>query len=274
MEKPELTIAIHSYKSPELLKLSLRSVKEDAERSGMTYEILVSDSATDEDTEMLMREDFPEVRFFPHAENVGFAGIVNTSLQEARGDYLFLLNADIVLAEGVLQKLFRYLQSHPEVGLLGPKQLYFNGTLQLTCLRFYRPLTVLLRRTWLRYLPGAKRHLDWFTMADYDRMTPKEVDWLMGSALATTKQAVNKVGPMDRRFFMYMEDVDWCRRFWENGYKVVYFPDAIMYHYLGKGSARGGFLRSLLFNRLTWYHIESAMKYFWKYRHASLPHHE
>lgn len=84
--------------------------------------------------------------------------------------------------------------------------------------------------------------------------------------------AARQIGPMDERFFMYMEDVDWCRRFWGQGLKVVYFPEALVYHYHGKGSAKGGFLGSLLYNRLTWYHIESALKYFWKYRGKALPH--
>jgi GT2 family glycosyltransferase len=70
---------------------------------------------------------------------------------------------------------------------------------------------------------------------------------------------------------MYMEDVDWCRRFWEAGLSVVYHPGITIYHYHAKGSARGGVIRALLSNRLTWYHIESAVKYFWKYRHKKNP---
>jgi GT2 family glycosyltransferase len=93
----------------------------------------------------------------------------------------------------------------------------------------------------------------------------------MGSALFVTRSAADMVGPMDSRFFMYMEDVDWCRRFWENGFRVVYVPSASVYHYHAKGSAKGGFFRSLLVNRLTWYHIESALYYFYKYRGKPLP---
>ena len=272
MEMKELTIAINGYRSPELLRLCLRSIFEHMENTGIDYEVLVTDSATKEDTEMLMREEFPYVRFFPFAQNVGFKTMVNKSLEEARGKYIFLINSDIILTAGAVAKMLGYLKAHPDIGMLSPKQLNFNETLQPSCFRFYQPLTILYRRTWLGQLPFAKRHLDWFVMADYDKRQPKSVDWVMGSAILVSREAVERVGPMDKRFYMYMEDVDWCRRFWDNGYKVVYYPEAVVYHYHGKGSAKGGFFGSLLFNRLTWYHIRSAMQYFWKYRGKPLPH--
>jgi GT2 family glycosyltransferase len=119
----------------------------------------------------------------------------------------------------------------------------------------------------------AKKHVDWFLMRDYDHKEPKEVDWLMGSALLVSREAVEKVGLMDTRYFMYMEDVDWCRRFWENGFKVVFYPLVEMHHYHGKGSAKGGVIRSLLLNKYTWIHISSAIKYFKKFLGKSLPVH-
>lgn len=268
-----LSIAINSYRNPELLKLCLQSVERALAVFPEPHEILVVDSATEEATEMLMREEFPTVRFFPHERNVGFGVLINTSLRESRGDILLFLNSDILLTETSLEPIVRHLRSHPEVGLMGLKQLNFNGSLQPTCLRFYRPMTIVYRRTWLKFLPWAKRHLDWFTMKDFDHAAIKEVDWVMGSALATTREAATRVGPMDQRFFMYMEDVDWSRRFWEAGYKVIYFPETSVYHYHAKGSARGGFFRSLLANRLTWFHIQSALKYFWKYRGKPMPVH-
>lgn len=273
MESPELTIAINGYRNPELLKLCLDSVDHVMSPTGITYEVIVTDSATEEDTEILMREDFPHAHFFPFYENVGFKTMVNKSLEEASGRYIFLINSDIVLTENAVPLMLSYLKTHSDIGILSPKQLNFNETLQASCFRFYRPETILYRRTWIGRLPFARRHLDWFVMADYDKQSPRSVDWVMGSALLVSRAAVEKVGPMDDRFFMYMEDVDWCRRFWEAGLRVVYYPEATVYHYHGKGSAKGGFLRSLFMNRLTWYHIESAIRYFLKYRGKPLPVH-
>jgi len=271
MATKELTIAINGYRSPELLRLCLRSIQSTLEHVSIDYEILVTDSATEEDTEMLMREEFPTVAFFPFTENVGFKTMVNTSLKQAHGTYIFLINSDIILTEGAVESMLTYMKAHADVGILSPKQLNFNGTLQPSCFRFYRPITIVYRRTWLGKLVFAKRHLFLFVMAEYDKQEPKSVDWVMGSAMLVTREAVQRVGLMDQRFFMYMEDVDWCRRFWEQGLKVVYYPQACVYHYHGKGSAKGGFLGSLFFNKLTWYHIKSALQYFWKYRHKSLP---
>ncbi|MEK7182010.1 MAG: glycosyltransferase family 2 protein [Patescibacteria group bacterium] len=272
MEK-ELTIAVNGYKNPDLLRLCLKSVFEHMEGTGIDFEVLVADSATEEDTEMLMREEFPMVRFFPFAENVGFKTLVNTSLDEARGKYIFLINSDILLTPGSLPELLGYLKSHPEIGILGPKQLNFNGTLQQSCYRFYRPITIVYRRTLLGKLPFGKKHLRWFTLQDTKQSEdPQAVDWVIGSAMLVRKTDAQKIGHMDTRFFMYMEDVDWCRRFWEANLQVVYYPKTFVYHYHAKGSAKGGFLVSLLSNRLTWYHIQSAVKYFWKYRGKKIPH--
>lgn len=272
MSTKELTIAVNGYRNPEILRLCLRSIEKELAESGLDYEVIVADSATEEDTEILMREEFPTVRFFPFKENVGFKTLVNISFEKAEGEYVFLINSDILLSPGAVPEMLRYLRAHPEIGILGPKQFNFNGSLQASAFRFYRPQTILYRRTWLGKTPFGKKHLRWFTLADEDLTAPRPVDWIIGSALLVSKEKAIQVGGMDEQFFLYMEDVDWCRRFWEQGFKVVHFPDAFVYHYHGKGSAKGGFFGSLLFNRLTWYHIESAVKYFWKYRHTELPH--
>ena len=268
--EPLVTIAVNGYKNPELLRLCLTALYRELANVSLSYEVLVADSETDEDTELIMREEFPQVRFFPFVANVGFKTLFNTSLQEAKGKYIFLINSDILIEQGTLPVLVQYLETHPDVKLVGPKQMNFNGTLQLSCFRYYEPRTILYRRTWFGRLPFGKKHLDWFMMSEYDHLSPKSVDWITGSAMLVEREAAHTVGPMDDRFFMYMEDVDWCRRFWEAGYRVVYNPEAVVYHYHAKGSARGGIF-GLFFNRLTWWHIMSAYRYFKKYFGKPIP---
>ena len=254
-----------------MLRLCLRAVLQHTKN--LAPEIFSVDSATEEDTEMLLREEFPHIHFFPHRKNVGFRALVNLTLAKATGEHILLLNSDIILTPGSVETLQAFLLAHPLVGMVGPGLLNFNGALQPSCFRFYKLHTILYRRTFLKNLSFAKKHLAWFEMRDYDHDRPRGVDWLMGSAFMVTRSAISIVGPMDKRFFMYMEDVDWCRRFWENDLEVVYLPQTAMYHYYGKGSARGGFWGSLLFNRLTWIHIFSATKYFLKYVGRPLPKH-
>lgn len=265
----ELSIAINSYRNPELLKLCLDSIKKNVK--GVEYEIIVADSATEEETEMMMREDYSDVKLFPFKENVGFRAMVNKGIEESKGEYILLLNSDIIVEESSVEKLLSFIKENQDVGIAGPKLLNFNGTLQDSCFHFYKPITIFYRRVPFKNISFVKRHLDWFLMRNYDHKDPKEADWIMGSAMMTSRKAIQKVGIMDDRFFMYMEDVDWCRRFWENGYKVMYYPYSVMLHYHAKESSRGGFLYSIFFNKYTWIHIGSAIKYFWKYCGKSLP---
>lgn len=272
MEQKELSIVVTSYRNAALLRLCLESIRTHV--TGIAYEVLVADGETQEETETMMREIFPETAFFPSRENLGLARLFKKAIGSATGRYLLYMNGDIIVTPGSVQLLLAHLKTHPDIGLLGPQLLNFNETFQYSCFRFYKPWTILYRRTFLKDFPFGRRHLDWFLMKDYDHREPKAVDWLMGSVLLTSREALERVGPMDERFFLYMEDVDWCRRFWETGYQVVYFPASKMYHYHGKGSARGGFFGSLLLNRLTWYHIKSAARYFFKYWGKPLPRHD
>ncbi|HHH12484.1 MAG TPA: glycosyltransferase family 2 protein [Candidatus Moranbacteria bacterium] len=271
-EKPELTIAVNGYRNPEMLKLCLESIFSTLRDKNIDYELIVADSATEAETYDLMRQEFPQVTFLPDERNIGFGAMVNKCLSVARGEYVFLINSDTILEDRTVVDLLAYIKSHPDVGIVAPAQKSFNGRLANTCFRFYKPMTVFYRRTFLGKLPFARRHLAEFEMKDYDRREPKEVDWVIGSAMMVRRSDVEKIGMMDRRFFMYMEDVDWCRRFWKAGRKVVFLPTVTMYHYYGKGSAKGGVLRALLLNKLTRIHIASAIKYFWKYRGEELPH--
>jgi len=271
MSVPALSIAVNSYKNPELLRLCLESVFRHVK--DIDFEVLVADSATEEATRLVVA-DFPSVRFFPHGRNTGFSPLLNRSVEEARGEYLFLINHDIILTEGTIPAFLRFFDANPRVGIAGGRQINFNGSDQDSAFRFYRPWTIVLRRTPLGKTAWGKRHIDWFLMRDKDPSLSRRAGWVMGSAMFVRREAAREVGPMDTGFFMYMEDVDWCRRFWMKGWEVVYVPDAKLYHYHGKGSAKGSALRSLLANRLTWYHITSAVKYFRKYLGRPLPKYE
>jgi GT2 family glycosyltransferase len=268
--RKELSIIVTSYKNPSVLRLCLESLRKNVFNEN--FEILVLDSATEEDTEMMMREEFPGVKFFPHKENLGFLRLVNKGIKRAKGDFFLILNADIIIEKKSADLLLEYLKSNPGVGVAGPKLLNFDGKIQASCFRFYTPPIILYRRTRLGKMKFAQRRIRKFLYKDKDLEKMQDVDWLMGSAMMTSRKAVEKVGLMDDNFYMYFEDVDWCRRFWENGYKVVYYPLARMFHYHGKGSASQSALKAVFLNRLTREHIKSAVKYFWKYFGKPNPH--
>lgn len=161
--------------------------------------------------------------------------------------------------------MYDFMKKNSEIGLLGPQLLNFDGTRQHSCFKFYNLLTVLYRRSFLGYLPFAKKTLNNFLMGNHDLDKIIETDWLMGSAIMASRRAIEKVGLMDDNFFLYMSDVDWARRFWENGYKVVYYPKVTLYHY-HKRVSRGRFgILDILFKKETRWHLKDAIKYFKKY---------
>ncbi len=267
----ELSIIVTNYKNPELLKICLDSIKKSSLPE--SCEIIVSDSETIEDTELMMREDFPEIIFLPSKENIGFSGTVNRGLAKCQGEFILILNGDMIMKKDSIRILLDFIKDRSDVGIVGPQLLNFNDTLQNSCCRFYSPLTIIYRRTFLGNFSFAKKHLDRFLMKDFDHQSIKEVDWLMGSALMTRKETVKKIGKMDEKFKLYFEDVDWCRRFWENGYKIIYNPQSKMYHYHGRGSAGKNVFRLLISNKLAWIHILSGIRYFWKFRGKPVPKH-
>ncbi len=258
-----LSIAIINYKNPALLRLCLSSLRRVIPPS-FDHEIIIIDVAAGPDTEHVATGEFKDIRYIPFKENIGYTRGANEALKAAQGDAIFLANSDIVPLEGSLERLYEYLKEHPEIGLLGPRLLNFDGSFQQSCFRFYTPLTIVCRRTFLGKLPFIKNVLRRFLLEDKDMNHSMPVDWLMGSALLVSRTAFKAVGGMDENLFLYMSDVDWPRRFWENGYAVVYYPRATMYHYHRRESRGALDVLDALFNRQTRQHIKDAIYYFKK----------
>lgn len=269
---PTLSIIIVNYKTPALLKNCLTSLS--ATIQATSYEVIVVDSESDRETPRMLAEEFTDVHCIAFRENTGYAKAVNAGIAHAKGDYFLVMNTDIVATEYAVDTLIAYMEKEGErVGLVAPKLYGFENTYQRSAFRFPSPLAILLRRTPLGTMKIFKSYLDAFLLKDKNlenAVVPTHVDWLMGAVLLVSKKAVAHIGAMDESFFMYFEDVDWARRFWENGYAVVYHPLARMYHYHGKKSHRRGIF-DVLFNPMTRVHIRSAIHYFIK--HGIRAHH-
>jgi N-acetylglucosaminyl-diphospho-decaprenol L-rhamnosyltransferase len=265
----KLSVIVNHYRTPEILKICLESIKRNLSNSQFEWEMIVTDSSTIEKTSEMMEEFFCNVIFISAKENIGFGRSINIAIGKAKGEYLFIVNADMIIEEEkAIEKLLNYIQENKDVGMVGPKLLNVNNTVQQSCFRFYKPITVIARRTFLGRTSFGKKILDDFLMKDIfdskEISDPIPVDWLMGSAMMVRRSDLDKVGLFDNRFFMYFEDVDWSRRFWEKGLRVVYFPGAKMYHYHFQSSKKKSLFDSL-FNKYARIHIKSALKYFEKY---------
>ena len=263
-----LSIVIVNYRTPELLRLFLKSLFSIYREKIIEneIEIIVVDSKTSRVTQDIVLDEFPLAKLLAFSENLGYPKGVNAGIKKAQGQYIFITQPDIIILPNSLEKLIEYLEQNSDVGIVGPKLMNFDNSRQDSCFRFYGLFTIVARRTFLGKLPCFKKTVNDFLMRDKDLSKTQRAGWLMGSALMTSKKSIEKIGLMDERFFMYFEDVDWCRRFWQTGLKVIYYPEATMYHYHQRESKSGLGMFDAILNRKTRQHIRSAIKYFFKWR--------
>lgn len=269
---PELSIIIVHYRSPALLKMCLNSVAEYP--PSMSYEVVVVDSASTSESRAMIAELFPAVQLIARRENTGYPKGVNLGMRASSGRFLLILNPDIIVTPGSIDILVNYLKARPDIGLIGPQLLNLDGSVQDSYFRFYRPITIVARRTWLGRFHYGKGLISDFLMRDTDHTLLQAPDWLMGSALLVSRAGLDAIGYMDERFFMYFEDVDWAKRFWQAGYKVIYYPESKMYHAHKRDSKSKWGMFDAFLNKTTRWHIHSAIKYFWKYRYKTKKHDE
>lgn len=260
-----LSVIIVNFRNAPLLRLALTSLARTLGRQ-LSYEVIVIDSESSVETQNVVHHDcvglFERLSIIPFADNIGYTRGVNEGLRRAAGAYILNLNPDIVILPGAVEGMMQYLADHPQVGLIGPGLLNFDDTRQDSCFRFYTPLTMLARRI---PLPFTKSLIERFLLRDQDCSEPVAVDWVMGSALMMTREAVDRVGMMDEQFFLYLSEVDWAWRFWENGFTVVYLPTVRMYHYHQRQSkGRFGILDIIVRAQTRW-HLRDAIRYFRKH---------
>lgn len=266
--QPKVSIIILNYQTKGLLKQCLRGIIQ----SDITipYELIVVDNHSQDSSASMVRTNFPDVTLIEAPENRGYAAGNNIGITRARGEYLLIVNPDIAIFSGVVEAMVGYLEKNPRVALIGPKLINPDGTTQVSCYRFPTPMIPIYRRTPLGRMPRALRSLRTYLLSDWDHSSNQSVDWVLGACMMVRRSAVEKVGVMDERFFLYFEDVDWCRRFWKAGYEVHYFADIDLVHYHKRQSAENpGFVG--IFSWATRVHIVSAVKYFAKYLGDPLP---
>ncbi len=233
---PDLSVVIVNWNVCDLLHDCLASVFAEAEAPGAPrLEVIVVDNGSCDGSVEMVRDAFPNARLVHNRVNRGFPAANNQGIALAQGRTVLLLNPDTVVVEGALDALVAYMDAHGDVGMVGPQLLNADGTVQSSRRRFPTVATLFLESTWLQpYAP--RRILDAYYVADRSPDQVQDVDWLYGAALLVRREALLEVGPLDEGFFMYSEELDWCRRFKEAGWRVVYLPSAQVVHYGGRSS--------------------------------------
>lgn len=224
-------------------------------------EIIVVDSASSDNTVTMLQERYPQVKLVAQTENLGFVRCNNIGLRMAQGRYLMLLNPDTEAVGDALAQMVTYMDAHPEVGIAGPHTLNTDRTTQSTRRRFPTLAIAFFESTWLQpYAP--KSMLDSYYVNDQPDNGIFEVDWVQGSALMARRSVYEQIGGLDEGYFMFSEEMDWCHRAKDAGWRVVYVGTAEIIHHGGKSTDQVIARRHIYFQ-------ESKLRYFRKF-HGSL----
>jgi hypothetical protein len=199
-------------------------------------EVIVVDNASTDGAPEVLEQDFPWVRLIRNSANLGFAKANNIGIAASAGKYVCLINSDVKVPADCLRKMQAYMEANPSVGMLGPQMLCPSGLVGRSYMRFPTFWRGFCDALALRRLFPNSRSLTGIMMTDFDNSQTAEVDVLNGWLLMVRREALEQVGLLDERFFMYGEDIDWSYRFQKAGWKRVYFAGARAFHYGGGSS--------------------------------------
>ena len=239
-----IDIVIVNYKSTDYLLKCLKSVYDSIRDTPVRIFVHDNDSKNGVDRIPIA---FPKVNLTKSLFNIGFGKAANKRIKQGTAPYVLLLNPDTILKEGFFESIPQYIENNPDIGIVGPKVLNVDGSLQGSARTFLKPWMVFLGRNSLltRWFPNNRISRRCILSIGSDGVTPMFADWVSGACMFIRRKAIDDVGLFDEQFFMYWEDTDWCKRMWEKGWKVVYFPKASIVHHVG-GSSRKRPLRSII----------------------------
>lgn len=200
-------------------------------------EVIVIDHGSTDGSLDLVRERFPHAHLIQQA-NLGMGGGNNAGMRAATGRYFLLLNSDAWLVGDALAALVAFADSHAAAAVIGPRLRNQDGSLQRSVRGFPTVWRLATEYLYLRKLAPRSKAFNAFYGAGFDHRTAREVDWVSGACLLVRRAAVDEVGPFDEGYFMFSEEVDWCRRFRDAGWQVLFFPGAEVVH-VG-GATHGG----------------------------------
>lgn len=254
MERPVDVVIVH-YNTHAMLQRCLAAVC----RIGkdVVGRIVVIDNDSPVRVVEQIAAAFPRVELICNRRNVGFAAACNQGIAGGAADCL-LLNSDTWIESSAVEALVSSMATHPEAGIVAPRLVNPDGSLQWSCRRYPTLLAVLVRGARLDALFPAP--VDDYLMREWDHRGARPVDWAIGACLLLRRAAFEAVGPFDDGFFLYYEDTDLCRRMQLAGWSVIYEPAAIVSHEHRRESAR------LVPSRAHVAHLRSLIRLFRKHR--------
>jgi len=246
MMNVDVSVIIVSWNTRDLLDRCLASYYEN--QGSLSSEVIVVDNASADSSAEMVQRRYPQATLLQQAVNTGFARANNRALTEAVGRYVVLLNSDTVVLGDAIGAMVRFADAHADVGIVGPRLVNADGTLQPSWARFPT-----LFDEWVGKPARLRTRLP-----TSDGATAFEVGWVSGACLLIRRAALEQIGLLDERLFMYSEDVDWCHRAQKGGWRVCYYPAAQVVHLGGRSSQRAATRASC---DLWWSKVLLAAKY-------------
>lgn len=258
----DLSIVIVNWNGRDQVLACLESIRQAP--STLTREVFVVDNSSSDGSADLIAARSPQVQLIRNPANLGFARATNLGLEQARGRYVLLLNPDTRIVGDCLGSMVRFMDANPDAGAAACQLRNEDGTVQRSCRSFPTLGSLLLDALFLDALPPRKL-TGRYELRDWDHASMRDVDQPSGAFLMVRAEVVRQVGPLDERFFVYYEDVDWCLRIKSAGWRIVFWPGAQAIH-------RAGGLTDAHYGDAVRLMHESKLKYFAKYggRRAAL----
>ena len=244
----KLSIIIVSWNVKDDLLRCLASLKENPPSE--PFEQIVVDNMSTDGTVDAVKSRYPEVTLIENRQNAGFAMANNQGMELSSGQYVLLLNPDTIVHPGSLDFMVAFLDDNPDVAACGPKLLNDDGSAQASVRRFPTFRGVLYRHTVCRLLGLFRPQYRKWMMKDFGYDKQIDVDQIMGAAMMVRSSVIEEVGRLDTDFFMYFEEVDWCYRIKQAGWRIVFLPDAVITHLGGRSLSQAPLKRIMMLTSL------------------------
>lgn len=236
MDKPEISIIIVTHNSAHEIEVCLNSILRTCPPP--TYEIIVIDNNSSDQTVEFIVERWPETKVVAQQTNPGFAKANNQGIVLAQGKFLLFLNPDTIVQPHALSHLVDKMDREPQIGVIAPRLLNVDGSLQSSCREFPRLINNFIGMSEFYRLKWVQNYLGKFfpSLGPHDVAT--DVDWVVGACFLVRPAVIDEVGPFDESFFMYSEEMEWQYRIKKGGWRVLFSPEAEVIHLGGASSTR------------------------------------
>lgn len=232
---PDVSVVIVNWNTKKHLVNCLGSLVDCPNR--YSQEIVVVDNASSDGSPEAVEARFPQVKLIKNKENFGFARANNIGIRASTGRYVCLINSDVIVQDGCIEKLMKFMDANPSAGLAGPRILNPDGSLQVSCRHFPSLWNNLCQVLGFNKLFPKSVFFSEPFMKHWSHNEILKVDALSGCFWMVCRKALDEVGLLDEAFFFYGEDMDWCKRFNDAGWDVKFYPGAEAIHFGGASSS-------------------------------------